>query len=184
MAEQRVVGRDDEVGVAGLVEMPAIAIAFGLDDADLAELLQRPVTRTGLGVEVCDRRQIAVGAAGRVFHVVVVDREFVQQWHAGVLQHGTLFGEVAAAAEILSLAADHDHLHVVVNVAFVDEVGVDLAHPQCGRVLRVRTVEGDRRDPILLVLLELDVLLGFLLHLFVVEFGHAFSSIGSCIRLT
>ena len=33
VAEQRVVGRDHEVGVAGLVEVPAVAVALGLDDA-------------------------------------------------------------------------------------------------------------------------------------------------------
>jgi hypothetical protein len=37
VAEQCVVRGDNQVGVAGLVEMPAVAIAFGLDDADLAK---------------------------------------------------------------------------------------------------------------------------------------------------
>ena len=42
VAEQRVVGRDHQVGVAGLVEVPPVAVALDLDDADLLELLQAP----------------------------------------------------------------------------------------------------------------------------------------------
>ena len=36
LPEQRIVGGDHHVGVAGLVEVPAVAVALGLDDADLA----------------------------------------------------------------------------------------------------------------------------------------------------
>ena len=45
MTEQRVVGRDHQIGVGALVEVPAVAVALGLDDADLLELLQRSVAR-------------------------------------------------------------------------------------------------------------------------------------------
>ncbi len=41
MAEKRVVGGDHEVGVGTLIEVPAVAVALGLDDADLLQLLQR-----------------------------------------------------------------------------------------------------------------------------------------------
>ena len=55
MAEERVVRRDDEVGIGRLVEVPAVAIALGLDDADLLEFLQRPVAGAGLGVMIGQR---------------------------------------------------------------------------------------------------------------------------------
>jgi hypothetical protein len=97
----------------------------------------------------------------------------VQQGHAGVLQHGSLFRQIAAAAEVLPLTADDDHLDVVIDVALVNEVGVHLAHAERGRVLCLRTVEGDGGDAVLLVLLEPDVLLGLSLQLFVVELRHA-----------
>lgn len=172
MTEQGVIAGDHQVGVAGLVEMPPVAVALGLDDADLPKFLQRTVSGARLGVEVGDGGQVAVGAAGRVLDIVVVDRELVQQRHARVFQHTALFGQVPAAAEVLPLAADHHHLDVVVHVALVDQVGVILPHAQGGGVLRVGTVEGDVGDPVLLVLFELDVLLGFLLQFFVVVFGH------------
>lgn len=132
MAEQCVVGGDHQVGVAGLVEVPAVAVALGLDDADLPKLLQRPVSGARLGVEVGDGGQVAVGAAGRVLDVVVVDRELVQQRHARILQHPALFGQVAATPEILTLAADHDDLDVVVHVALVNQIGIVLPHSQRG----------------------------------------------------
>src|ERR1700761_2651147 len=157
---------------AGVVEVPPVAVALGLDDADLPKLLQRSVSGAGLGVEVGDGGQVAVGATGRVLDVVIIDRELVMQRQARVLQHRTLLGQVTATTEILALAADHDDLDVVVHVALVDQVGVVLPHAQRGRVELLRTVEGDVRDPVRLILLELDVLLGFLLQLFVVVFGH------------
>ena len=43
MAEQRVVGRDHQVRVGGLIEVPAVAVALRLDDADLLEFLQRSI---------------------------------------------------------------------------------------------------------------------------------------------
>ena len=52
MAEQRIVGGDDEIGIAGLVEVPAVAVALGLDDADLLEFLQRPVAGARLSVVI------------------------------------------------------------------------------------------------------------------------------------
>ena len=67
--------------------------------------------------------------------------QLMQQRHARVFQHAALLGQISAAAEILTLAADHDHLDVVVDVALVDDVGVELPHPQTGRVLRVGPVE-------------------------------------------
>jgi hypothetical protein len=97
------------------------------------------------------------------------------QRQARILQHRTLLGQVSATAEILSLATDHHDLDVVVDVALVDQVGVVVTHAQRRRVQLLRTVEGDISDPVLLVLLELDVLLGFLLQLFVVVFGHVSS---------
>src|SRR3546814_14216049 len=42
MTEQRVVRRDQQIGVGRLIEVPAVAVTLGLDDADLLELLQRP----------------------------------------------------------------------------------------------------------------------------------------------
>src|ERR1700757_1135309 len=172
MPEKRIVRRDHQIGVAGLVEVPAIAIALGLDDADLAQLLQRPATGACLGVEIGDGGQIAIRTARRGLDVVIVDRELVQQRHTGVLQHRPLFGQVPATTEILALATDHHDLDLVVDVALVDQVGVVLPHAQGGGVLRLRTIEGDVGDSVLLVLLEPDVLLGFLLQFFVVVLGH------------
>jgi len=48
VSEQGVVGGDHQVGVAGLVEVPAVAVALGLDDADLPKLLQGAVSRAAL----------------------------------------------------------------------------------------------------------------------------------------
>ena len=59
MAEKRVVRGDHEVGVGALVEVPAVAVALGLDDADLLELLQRPVSRRHVGVPLAHRRAAA-----------------------------------------------------------------------------------------------------------------------------
>ena len=60
MPEKRIVRRDHQIGVAGLVEVPAIAVALGFDDADLAKLLKRAVSGARLGVEVGDGGQITV----------------------------------------------------------------------------------------------------------------------------
>src|SRR5271166_154453 len=110
VTEKGVVRRDHQIGIAGLVEVPSVAVALGLDDADLPQLLQRPVSGTGLGVEVGDGGQIAVRPARRVFDVVIVDRELMQQRQARVLQHRALLGQVPATSEILALAADHHDL--------------------------------------------------------------------------
>jgi hypothetical protein len=156
VAEQGVVRRDHQIGVAGLVEVPAVAVALGLDDADLPQLLQGPATGAGLRVEIRDGREIAVRAPRRVLDVVIVDRELMQKRHARVLQHRPLLGQVPTATEILTLATDHHNLDLVVDVALMDQVGVVLPHPQSGGVLRVRTIEGDVGDSVLDVLLELD----------------------------
>src|SRR5439155_12280755 len=52
MAEQGVVRGDDQIGIAGLVEVPAITIALCLDDADLLEFLQRTVAGPGFRIVV------------------------------------------------------------------------------------------------------------------------------------
>src|ERR1700740_1595810 len=107
----------------------------------------------------------------------------MQQRQAGVLQHRALLGQVPATTAILTLAADQHNFHVVVHVALVDQIGVVLPHPQGGGVLRVGTIERDIGDSVLLVLLEFDVLLGFLLQLFVVVLRHVFSptSFSNCV---
>ncbi len=62
VAEKRVVRGDHQVGVGALVEVPAVAVALGLDDADLLEVLQRPVARCRVGVPLAHRRAVAEGA--------------------------------------------------------------------------------------------------------------------------
>src|SRR5271166_899006 len=183
VTEKGVVRGDHQIGVAGLIEVPPVAVALGLDDADLAKLLQRPISRTCFRVEVRDGGQVAVRPARRVLDVVVVDRQLVQQRQAGVLQHRALLGQVPATAEILALTTDHHDFHVVIHVALVDQIGVVLPHPQGGCVLRVGTIERDVGDSVLLVLLELDVLLGFLLQLFVVVLRHVISPTSFLIEL-
>src|SRR5271165_116377 len=60
MPEKRVVRRDHQIGVAGLIKVPAVAVALGLDDADLAKLLKRAISGARLRVEVGDGGQVAV----------------------------------------------------------------------------------------------------------------------------
>ena len=72
VAEKRVVRGDHEVGVGALVEVPAVAVALGLDDADLLELLQRPVARRSVGVPLAHRRAVAEGAFRRIRDVGVL----------------------------------------------------------------------------------------------------------------
>ena len=55
MAEQGVVGGDHQVGVGRLVEVPAVAVALGLEDRDLLEVLQGAVARLRVGVPRADR---------------------------------------------------------------------------------------------------------------------------------
>src|SRR3546814_15391677 len=60
MTEQRVVRRDQQIGVGRLIEVPAVAVTLGLDDADLLELLQRPAAGARLRVVVGQTVQEAV----------------------------------------------------------------------------------------------------------------------------
>src|SRR5271165_6419301 len=60
MPEKRVVRRDHQIGVAGLIKVPAVAVALGLDDADHAKLLKRAISGARLRVEVGDGGQVAV----------------------------------------------------------------------------------------------------------------------------
>jgi hypothetical protein len=61
--------------------------------------------------------------------VGIVDAELVQQRHIliGGRKHLILLGQVAARTEVLALAADHQHLHVIVDVRLMHQVGVELA---------------------------------------------------------
>ena len=76
-------------------------------------------------------------------------------------QHVALLGQIAAAAEVLALAADHQHLHFIVGVGFMNQVRIVLTHADVGRVQGIHPVEGQIRNAILPILLVADVLLRF-----------------------
>jgi hypothetical protein len=79
MAKQRLLGRDHQVGIGRLVEVPAIAIAFGFDDADLLEILQAAHPEVRIGIQLRDHRQVAIRILGRITNVRVLrNLEFVQ----------------------------------------------------------------------------------------------------------
>ena len=83
-----------------------------------------------------------------------------------------LLGQVPAAPEILTLASDDDDFDVVVDVALVDQVGIVMPHAERRGIELLWPVERDVGDSVLGVLLEPDVLLGFLLHFLVIELRH------------
>ena len=100
----------------------------------------------------------------RVGDVGVLEPELAEQ---AVVELDRLheLGEVLAGAEVVALAADDEHLHVVVDVGLVQQVGVAEPHGDRRRVEVVGPVQregGDlgRRvllvaDPVRVVVLEL-----------------------------
>src|SRR4029077_5004129 len=103
--EQGVVGRDDEVGVAGLVEVPAVAVALRLDDADLLELLEAGAAALRVGEPLGDLRAVAEVAPRRVLHVLALQTEVAQQTVLGAVGLHEL-RQVDTAAEVVARAAD------------------------------------------------------------------------------
>ena len=79
MTKQRVFRRNHEVGIAALIEVPAVAIAFCFDDADLLEFLQAAAAASRLGVELAEAVDVTKRILRRIFDIRIVDLEFVQQ---------------------------------------------------------------------------------------------------------
>ena len=100
----------------------------------------------------------------RVGDVGVLEPELAEQAVLGPHRLHEL-GEVLAGAEVVALAADHEDLHVVVDVGLVQQVGVAEPHGDGRRVELVGPVQregGDLRrrvllvaDPVRVVVLEL-----------------------------
>ena len=157
MAEKRVVRGDDEVGVGALVEVPAVAVALGLDDADLLELLQRAVARRGVGVPLPHRRAMPEGALRWIRDVRIVHPKFGQ---TVLVRARHEVGQVGPAAEIVADASDHDDLDVVVDRRAAQQVRISQPRRRRRRVQIVGTIERDRRDLGLGVLVVEDDLLG------------------------
>src|SRR4029079_5356198 len=84
-------------------------------------------------------------APRRVLHVLALEPEVAQQTVLGAVGLHEL-GQVDPAAEVVPRAADHEDLHVVVDVGLVEQVGVAQAHPDRRRVEPVGPVERDRGD--------------------------------------
>ncbi len=179
MAEQRVVRREDDVRVGRLVEVPAVAVAPDLEDADLLEALQAAHAGVGVGVELQVVGAVAVGVPRRVLDVGVLgDPQQVPHALVVVAVRHDLheLGQVGAAAEVRAVGPDHEHLDVVVEAGEPDQVRVPVLGIDGHRVQVVGAVERDRGDLGLRVLLVEDDLLGgrSFLALF-----HALSSVGS-----
>ncbi len=64
MTEQRVLGGDHNVGIGGLIEVPAIAVATDLEDADLLEVLKTPHPGGRVGVELRRAPSMTIGTPG------------------------------------------------------------------------------------------------------------------------
>ena len=117
MAEQRVVGRDHQVRIGALVEVPAVAVTLGLDDADLLELLQRPITGLRVGIPCADRRAVPERPLGRVRDLAdaLVLEPQLGEPQVGVVVALHELRKVGAAAEVVADAPDDDDLDVVVD---------------------------------------------------------------------
>jgi hypothetical protein len=128
VAEESVLGRHHDIGVPGLIEMPAVAVALGLDDADLLELLQAPATGSRFRIVLAQPMDIPERVLARVLHVRVVDLELMQErWVAAPLVGITLLVEITARAEVIACAADDQDLDVIIDVGAVNEVSVQAA---------------------------------------------------------
>jgi hypothetical protein len=162
MAEQRVIGGDHEIGIGTLVEVPAVAVTLGLDDADLLQFLQRPVAGLHIRVPRADRRPAAERPGRRIVHLAdsVVFQTQLGQSQIGVVVTLHELREVGTAAEVVADATDHDDLDVVVDGRRAQQVGIPQPRHGRRRVQILGTVEGDRRDLGLGVLLVEDELFG------------------------
>ena len=123
MAEQRIFGRYHQVGIAGLIEVPPVAVAFCLDDTDLLELLQTAAAAPSFRVVLAEAMNIAERVLLRILHVRIIDLEFMQQRDVGALRVGlVLLVKITAGAEVLAGTADDENFHIIVDVGAVDEV--------------------------------------------------------------
>jgi hypothetical protein len=157
MPEKRVVGGDHQVGVGALVEMPAVTVALGLDDADLLEFLQGSVARRGVGVPLPHRRAVAERLLRWIGDVLVGDTQLGQS-RVVVSRHEVR--QIRAAAEVVTDTADHHDLDVIVDGRAAQQVGIPEPSRRGRRVEMVGTVERDRRDLGFGVLVVEDDLLG------------------------
>ena len=136
VAEQRVVGGDHEVGVAGLVEVPAVAVALHLDDGDLLELLERAAAAARVGEPGLRgrwRRGGSCAGAGRSRRRPRArtrgsrpSSEFTASMNSG---------RSCPVPKSSPVAADDEHLHVVVDVGLVQQVGVAQPHARSSAAL-------------------------------------------------
>ena len=163
MAEQRVVGGDHQVRVRALVEVPAVAVALGLDDADLLELLQRPVTGLHVRIPGADRRSVPERPLGRVSDLAdaLVFEPQLGEPQLGVVVALHELRKVGTAAEVVANAADHHDLDVVVDGGGTKQIGVSQPGRRRRGVQILGPVERDRRDLGLGVLFVEDQLFGF-----------------------
>ena len=159
MAKERVVGGDHQVSVGGLVEMPAVAVTLGLHNADLLEFLQRPVTGLRVRKPLADRGAVAKRSLGRILDPVFLQPEFGEP-EAGRIPPFHELGKVGAAAQVITDTTDHHHPDVVIDRRAAQQIGVTKPRRRRRCVEKLRTVERDRRDLGLWVLVVEDDLLG------------------------
>ena len=74
VAEQGVVAGDHQVGIGRLVEMPAVAVALGLQDADLLEVLQTANPGVRVRVPLADVGAVPKRPFRRIFDFVAPTR--------------------------------------------------------------------------------------------------------------
>ena len=148
MAKKGFLRADDHIGIRGLIEMPAIAIALGFDDADFFEILQAAQAKGGIGVEMGDAGQIAVGVFGWVFDVFIfTDAEFREHRVIRVaIEHAGHFRQVGAAAEMLADAAHDEDFDVVIDIGAVHQIRETLPRGDGGGVQCFRAVQGNGGD--------------------------------------
>ena len=106
---------------------------------------RRAAAAPGIGEPLRGGGAVAEVALRRVDDVLALQLHLAQQAVVGVDRLHEL-GEVLPGAEVVAGAADHEHLHVVVDVRLVQQVGVAEPHPDRRRVEPLGTVEGERGD--------------------------------------